>query len=90
MDMGIGRFWALLYGILLTWDTQSLPLAEPILLIDLRYFFTTLTTLGYGDIAPSSGVARDLAVLEAIFGQLYVAILVARILGLHSIKRPHP
>ncbi len=85
----IGIFWALLYGVLITCNAQALTLEEPIVFIDLLYFsFTTLSTLGYGDIAPSTGMARNLAVLEAVFGQLYIAILVARIVGLHSMKTP--
>ena len=43
----------------------------------LYYSFVTMTTLGYGDIAPVSPVARLLAYMQAIFGQLYIAILVA-------------
>jgi hypothetical protein len=81
----IGILWALLYSLLLLFDSQSFSIEPPIVFIDLLYFsFTTLSTLGYGDIAPLSGVARNLAVLEAIFGQLYIAILIARIVGLHS------
>lgn len=46
------------------------------------YFsFITLSTLGYGDIVPNSEVTRGLAVLEAVAGQLYVAVLVARLVG---------
>jgi hypothetical protein len=41
------------------------------------YSFVTLTTLGYGDISPVSGIARMMASLEAIVGPLFVAILVA-------------
>jgi hypothetical protein len=49
------------------------------------YFsFVTLATLGYGDITPASQVARGLATLEAITGQLYLALLVARLVGLGS------
>lgn len=49
------------------------------------YFsFVTLATLGYGDITPVSQVARGLATLEAIAGQLYLALLVARLVGLRS------
>jgi hypothetical protein len=49
----------------------------------LLYFsFTTLTTLGYGDIAPASGVARLVTSTEAVIGQLYVAILIGRLVGL--------
>jgi len=48
------------------------------------YFsFVTLTTLGYGDISPISPPARTLAILEAILGQIYVAVMIARLVGLH-------
>ena len=50
----------------------------------LYYFsFVTLTTLGYGDITPVSGPARSLAMLEAIVGQMYIAVLIARLVGIH-------
>jgi hypothetical protein len=49
------------------------------------YFsFVTLTTLGYGDIHPKSEAARVLAMLEAVLGQLYLVILVARMVGLYT------
>ncbi len=47
------------------------------------YSFVTLTTLGYGDIVPISPSARALATLEALTGQLYLTVLVARLVGLH-------
>jgi hypothetical protein len=47
------------------------------------YFsFTTLTTLGYGDIVPLHPIARTLAVCEALIGQLYPAVLIAGLLGM--------
>jgi hypothetical protein len=50
----------------------------------LVYFsFVTLSTVGYGDITPLSPPARSLAFLEAIIGQIYLAVLVARLVGLH-------
>jgi hypothetical protein len=50
----------------------------------LNYFsFVTLTTLGYGDIEPISRLTRVLAYSEALVGQIYLAILVARLVGLH-------
>ena len=49
----------------------------------LLYFsFTTLTTLGYGDIVPIHPVARSLAMVEALTGQLYPAILIARLVSM--------
>ena len=47
------------------------------------YSYTTLTTLGYGDIHPITSHARTFAISEAIIGQLYLTILVARLVGLH-------
>jgi hypothetical protein len=45
------------------------------------YSYVTLTTLGYGDITPVTAIARSLAVLEAIIGQMYIAVLMARLVG---------
>jgi len=50
----------------------------------LTYFsFVTLTTVGYGDITPVSAAARNFAVLEAVIGQIYLTVLVARLVGMH-------
>jgi hypothetical protein len=50
------------------------------------YFsFVTLTTLGYGDVRPVSDLARILAMLEATLGQLFLVIVVARIVGIHTV-----
>lgn len=49
----------------------------------LYYSFVTLTTLGYGDITPLSSHARGVAVLEAVLGQLFVAVFIARLVALH-------
>jgi hypothetical protein len=46
------------------------------------YSFVCLTTTGFGDILPVSEGARSLSVMEAVFGQLYMAILIARLVGL--------
>ncbi len=49
------------------------------------YFsFVTLATLGYGDIVPRSEVARGVAIVEAVAGQLYLAVLVARLVSLYT------
>jgi len=53
------------------------------------YFsFITLCTVGYGDIAPVSKVARVLAVLEAITGLFYMAILVSRLVSVYASAPP--
>jgi hypothetical protein len=49
----------------------------------LYFSFATLTTLGYGDIVPTSPISRMLASIEAIAGQLYLTVLVARLVGMH-------
>ncbi len=49
------------------------------------YFsFATLSTIGYGDIAPVAGGARMLAITEAIVGMFYVTMLIARLVSLYS------
>jgi hypothetical protein len=45
------------------------------------YSFMTLTTVGYGDITPATDATRSLAILEGAIGVLYVAILIARLIG---------
>lgn len=46
------------------------------------YSFATLTTLGYGDIVPIKPVSRSLAIGEALTGQLYLTVLIARLVAL--------
>lgn len=50
------------------------------------YSFVTLTTLGYGDIIPATITTRTLAIVEAMIGQLFVAILIARLVSLSLLK----
>ncbi|MFM0198960.1 potassium channel family protein [Paraburkholderia fungorum] len=49
----------------------------------LYFSFVTLTTVGYGDVTPVAHIARSLAILEALIGQLYPAIVLARLVSLH-------
>jgi len=51
--------------------------------IFIYYSFVTLTTLGYGDVTPMSAQAGSLAILEALIGQLYLTVVIARLVGLH-------
>jgi hypothetical protein len=52
------------------------------------YFsFVTLATVGYGDIVPRSDVARGLAIVEGVGGQLFLAVLVARLVSLYGRRK---
>lgn len=49
------------------------------------YFsFVTLATLGYGDFLPKTDMTRGLVVFEAVGGQLFLAVMVARLIGLYT------
>ena len=84
----IGVAWAASFTLLETLSPGSfhLPNASPQAVWDsfLFFSFTTLTTLGYGDITPISDAARSLANLEATTGVLYVAIMVARLVAMYE------
>jgi hypothetical protein len=54
-------------------------------LFDAMYFsFVTLATLGYGDLVPVGEVARGLAIIEAVSGQLFLAVMIARLVGSYA------
>ncbi len=52
----------------------------------LFFSYVTLTTIGYGTLTPATDQARSLAMMEALLGQLYLTIMVARLVGLHISK----
>jgi hypothetical protein len=88
----IGFVWALLYGIVNTLDanafSQQLVLTQQRShLRTIHFSFTTLTTLGYGDIVPLSETAQVLTNLEAIFGQMYSSVLIAILIGSYLSQR---
>lgn len=80
----LGLAWAGLYGFLEFAQPGSFGgLAEEQGSNELFYFsYVTLTTLGYGDIVPLSSTARMAVMLEAILGQLYLVVLVARLVSM--------
>jgi len=82
----MGLLWAFIYLALdilepgsFSYD-QGSDLQRPSLFS--YYSFVTLTTLGYGDVTPLTPRARAFSFIEAIIGQMYIAILVARLVGL--------
>jgi voltage-gated potassium channel Kch len=83
---GIG--WAHAYHIAATLQPGSFSnsAAELSTVQDWAYYsFVTLTTLGYGDIVPVRQVARNLAITEALAGQLYLAVMLARLVAMEVI-----
>ena len=61
----------------------GVPTAPGAMAFRYTYFsFITLTSTGYGDITPLHPYARSLAAFESIMGQLYLAVLIARLVGL--------
>jgi hypothetical protein len=54
----------------------------------LYFSFVTLATLGYGDIVPRTDVARGLAIVEGVGGQLFLAVMVARLVSLYAGGEP--
>jgi len=51
------------------------------------YSMTTLSSLGFGDVSPITGAARTLSAFEGAVGQVYMAVLIARLVGIHTARR---
>jgi hypothetical protein len=83
-----GLVWGLAYFLLESAAPGSLSFGtasdEARFGASIYYSFVTLTTLGYGDILPLSDRARSLAFLEAVIGQIYLAVLVAKLVGMYA------
>lgn len=85
----IGVFWTLAYQAITFIVPGALgpSAAAPEKISTLFYFsFTTLTTLGYGDILPNGDLARFVAMAEALVGQIFLTVFIAKLVGL-SIAR---
>jgi hypothetical protein len=83
----IGVLWSFLYTLIDRANTEAFAVrgvAAPLQFIDAIYFsFSTLTTTGFGDIIPIGRSARVATLLEGIVGQLFLAILIARLVGIY-------
>ena len=79
----LGIAWGHLYELLeMTAPGSFKGLGADLIKDDLFYFsFVTLCTLGFGDVVPITRPARSLTILEAVIGQLYIAVLIARLMG---------
>jgi hypothetical protein len=87
----IGIIWTVSYTVIHQLDPGAFTLvpgeARPFFHQSLYFSLTTLTTLGYGDITPLSPFAQIWATLEAVVGTLYIALLVARLVGMYQSQR---
>jgi hypothetical protein len=82
----IGLVWAHAYELLHLIHPEAFSGAvgnAPGALTWIYYSFVTLTTMGYGDITPVHPIARSLAISEAVSGQIYIAVTLARLMALH-------
>jgi len=90
----MGLTWSVAYAVMefIQPGNFFIPLTNisdnPMPWLDFIYYsFTTLTTLGYGEIHPLTHQARSLSILEAATGVLYVAFLVARLVSMYQIGK---
>ncbi len=89
--LSIGLAFSLFYAAANGFDTTSFPAVEGISLGEFNYFsFVTMTTLGYGDVTPATDVPRALAVLQTILGQIFLVVVVARVVSLLGSERTRP
>jgi voltage-gated potassium channel len=86
----LGLNFALVYSMVFTSNNSAFNGIDPAssahqVLVDLIYYsFVTLTTLGYGDITPASNMAQAFAYLEAATGVLYLAVMIAALVGSYA------
>jgi hypothetical protein len=95
----MGATWAFAYLTLLQVDPDAIFFPESVRasepagdvgwIGDMLYFsFINLTSVGYGDILPVSPLARTMSWIEAIMGQLYMTLLIARLVSQHVAHNP--
>ncbi len=86
----VGLAFANLYGMILWHHPGALahatvpPGERPPYGLVLYYSFISQLTVGYGDMAPTHRLTRTLSIVQALFGVLYIAILISWFVSLHS------
>lgn len=85
----LGAAWAFLYALVdhVRPGSFSLPASGGNEVVFSYYSFSTLTTLGYGDVTPLTPTARTLSWMEAVTGQIFLAVIVATLVGLRLSRR---
>lgn len=99
----LGLGWAVIYSLIEHLQPGSFKVSQSLVPLDTNtrspsdvltyYSFVTLTTVGYGDVVPTTPATRTLAWIEAVTGQFYLAVIVAglvSVLTTRKVSRPHP
>jgi voltage-gated potassium channel Kch len=94
--MLMGLTWAMAYQLLEFVEPGSFNFPDDVLPTDvspiqriMSFSYVTLTTLGYGNITPATPKADALASAQALVGQIYITVLVARLVAL-QVQNPAP
>jgi len=88
----LGMAFAIIIGLIVEIDPQSLSFKTDIItdpaisnFSEIVYYgFVTMSTLGYGDIVPLTPVAKSVAILTAVGGQIYIAVILALLVGKYA------
>ena len=81
--LALGMAFSLMYAGVYLADPGSFPTITDGRLGDFNYFsYVTMTTLGYGDRAPASELTRAMAVVQTLVGQIFLVVVVARVVSL--------
>jgi hypothetical protein len=93
----LGLGWAVIYSMIEHVQPGSFALSEALTPLStngrprsdvlIYYSFITLTTVGYGDIVPLTPLTRTCAWIEAVFGQFYLAVVVAGIVSMLASRK---
>ena len=94
----IANIWMFIYALIFLIKPESFSLSQHIdinpesdfhtVLNTFSYYsFVTITSVGYGDIVPTNPVARAWVSVEAVIGQLYLAVILAKLVGLTANKK---
>ena len=87
----IGIGWAGIFALLQVVNPGSFAIPEMLVsekawgMWSLYFSFVSLTTIGYGDITPLTPAAQTYAYIEAVFGQIFLTVLIARLVALHIV-----
>ncbi|MFN9904262.1 MAG: ion channel, partial [bacterium] len=93
----LGIAWAFMYAFIDIIHPNSFAVhfaSQPLERIDgdsiydyFYYSFVVLCTVGFGDVTPFSPLAKSFSILEAITAQIYLTVIIARLVGMHISKR---